>query len=381
GVPQKRKMAGTGVLPFVRGIDFTRNEFGQDHFPYHVSEMIGLRWLRLNQAGLDSVPYELSKLQKLEHLSLVKNNLRQIHEDITKLPNLRFLNCRHNKLKNSGVPSDIFKLQDLSVMDLSHNQLREIPSDIENTRNLLVLNLSHNEIEAISNQLFINLTDLMYIDVSHNKLETMPPQMRRLTNLQTLIISDNPMVHAQLRFVAALSSLTTLHMRNTKRTLDNFPPGLESLPHLEDNWEELEYLNISRNSLTELPGSLQRLENLRKLYMNGNQIDFNGIPASIGKLHNLEVFSAANNNLETIPEGVCRYQDLFILYFKHLQLLLQLLTLDVRGNPDLVMPPKPPELMPGSGANFYNIDFSLNHQLRLAGAMPPESPTETPSKC
>ena len=39
--------------------------FQQDHFPYHVSEMIGLRWLRLNQAGLDSVPYELSKLQKL----------------------------------------------------------------------------------------------------------------------------------------------------------------------------------------------------------------------------------------------------------------------------------------------------------------------------
>jgi Leucine-rich repeat (LRR) protein len=40
--------------------------------------------------------------------------------------------------------------------------------------------------------------------------------------------------------------------------------------------------------------------------MNSNQIDFNGIPASIGKLHNLEVFSVAHNNLETIPEGVCR---------------------------------------------------------------------------
>ena len=35
-------------------------------------------------------------------------------------------------------------------------------------------------------------------------------------------------------------------------------------------------------------------------------MDFNGIPAGIGKLHNLEVFSAANNNLEMIPEGVCR---------------------------------------------------------------------------
>ena len=55
-------------------------------------------------------------------------------------------------------------------------------------------------------------------------------------------------------------------------------------------------------------------------------------------------------------------------------------TLDVRDNPELVMPPKPPELQQGSGAAFYNIDFSLNHQLRLAGAVPPESPTETPSE-
>ncbi len=53
-------------------------------------------------------------------------------------------------------------------------------------------------------------------------------------------------------------------------------------------------------------GSLCRLERLRKLYLNGNQVDFNGIPAGIGKLHELEVFSAANNNLEMIPEGVVR---------------------------------------------------------------------------
>ena len=52
--------------------------------------------------------------------------------------------------------------------------------------------------------------------------------------------------------------------------------------------------------------SLCRLENLRKLYVNSNQLDFNGIPAGIGKLYNLEVFSASNNNLEMIPEGVCR---------------------------------------------------------------------------
>lgn len=45
---------------------------------------------------------------------------------------------------------------------------------------------------------------------------------------------------------------------------------------------------------------------LRKIYVNNNQLYFEGIPAGIGKLHNLEVFSAAYNNLAMIPEGLCR---------------------------------------------------------------------------
>lgn len=40
--------------------------------------------------------------------------------------------------------------------------------------------------------------------------------------------------------------------------------------------------------------------------------------------------------------------------------------LDVRENPNLVMPPKPAD----RAAEWYNIDFSLQNQLRLAGASP-----------
>ena len=59
--------------------------------------------------------------------------------------------------------------------------------------------------------------------------------------------------------------------------------------------------------------ALCKLDNLRKLYVNSNELDFSGIPAGIGKLSELEVFSAANNNLETIPEGICRFV-LVLLY-------------------------------------------------------------------
>ena len=56
-----------------------------------------------------------------------------------------------------------------------------------------------------------------------------------------------------------------------------------------------------------LQASFHKLGSLRKLYLNSNQLDFEGIPSNIGKLYNLELFSAANNNIEMVPEGLCRF--------------------------------------------------------------------------
>jgi len=60
------------------------------------------------------------------------------------------------------------------------------------------------------------------------------------------------------------------------------------------------------------------------------------------------------NRLITLPDAIHLLTDLDVL--------------DLRDNPELVMPPKPTEVQRGSGIEFYNIDFSLQHQLRLAGA-------------
>jgi Leucine-rich repeat (LRR) protein len=72
-------------------------------------------------------------------------------------------------------------------------------------------------------------------------------------------------------------------------------------------WQHLKTLNLCRNKLTSLPASLCKITTLCRLYVNDNKLDFEGIPSGIGKLNNLEVFSAANNQLEMIPEGLCRY--------------------------------------------------------------------------
>ena len=246
--------------------------------------------------------------------------------------------------------------------------------------------------------------------------------MRRLINLQTLILNNNPLGQSQLRHLSSMTSLQTLHMKNTQRTLQNIPTTLESLvnltdvdisrnnlkkvpdalytifnlkrlnlsdnsindisPAIGDVWPQLETLNLSRNNLTLLPSSLCKLTKLRRLYVNDNKLDFDGIPSGIGKLYNLEIFQAANNNLEMIPEGVVRCGRLKKLILSNnrlitlpdaIHLLNDLEVLELSNNPDLIMPPKPVEYYQAKkGMEFYNIDFSLNNQLRLAGAPNPE---------
>ncbi|XP_046966291.1 protein flightless-1 [Vanessa cardui] len=413
-------MANTGLLPFVRGVDFTCNDFSGDKFPDAIRYMTGLQWLRLDKTNLEEIPEELGKLMKLENLSLKKNNLEKLFGELTELKCLRSLNVRHNKVKSSGIPAELFRLEELTTLDLSHNRLKEVPEGLEKAKSLLVLNLSNNKIESIPPTLFVQLTDLLFLDLSNNSLETLPPQTRRLANLQTLILNDNPLGLFQLRQLPSLQSLETLHMRNTQRTLANLPTSLDTLCNLSDVdlsknaltkvpdalyslqnlkrlnlsdneiteistamdiWQKLESFNLSRNKLTVLPASLCKLQNLRRLHVDDNKLDFEGIPSGIGKLGNLEVFSAANNVLEMIPEGLCRCGSLkklnlscnkLITLPDAIHLLSDLESLQLHGNPDLVMPPKPVERPRGAGLQYYNIDFSLQTQLQLAGAATPE---------
>jgi len=409
--------SSTGVLPFLRGANFSHNNFQGENFPHTINQMKGLKWLELTQTNLDWIPEEFAAFENLEKLNVSSNNLTSLHGEIVCLKNLKFLMCRHNQVVSDNIPVELFDLRALTVLDLSHNRLSVIPKSLENCKSLSVLNLSHNNLKQINEQLFVNLTELVYLDISDNELRTVPPQIGRLSNLKTLILSNNPLEEAKLRQLDRLkSTLTTLHLANTQRTMRNtqlnilgelsnlvelnissneltrIPDDLSNLKSLKrlnlgENlldrvpeqlgnwWPSLESLNLSGNKLSELPSSLCKLCNLKRLYLNDNKLTFDGLPAALGKLHQLEVFMAARNELELIPESIFRCGKLkklslasnkLITLPDTIHLLYDLEVLDLSNNPDLIMPPKP-TLDSARNSEFYNIDFSLNTQLRLAG--------------
>ncbi|KAI1729403.1 gelsolin repeat domain-containing protein [Ditylenchus destructor] len=415
----------TGVLPFIRGIDFSRNDFSGDRFPNEVVEMTQATWLKLNRAQLERVPDVLSNLKNLEHLQMSRNKLQNVHGELSDLPLLRSVIVRQNEIKTSGIPTDIFRMKDLTIIDFSHNSLRDVPSNLEYAKCAIVLNLSHNKIENLPTQIFSNLIDLIFLDISDNKIEAIPPQLRRLTNLQVLKMSNNPLTHYQFKQLPGSKFLRVLHLRNTHRTQSNIPPTFEEVPNLkeldlamndlpsvpeslhvlknlrkldlshnkltkmeipEGAFENLESLNISGNELTALPEGIVRCLKMQRLYASYNKLTFEGLPGGIGKLVQLQVLFLSHNNLELIPQGVGRCVKLQRLRLDHnrlitlpdgIHLLPDLKELDLHNNDDIVMPPKPSDKQKAMA--FYNIDFSLSNQLRLAGQSPASSISSLPS--
>jgi Leucine-rich repeat (LRR) protein len=110
-------MSQTGVLPFVRGIDFTRYGFEEESkHPKLLSEMQRLRWIRMNHTGIKALPEEITSLKKLEQLHVANNKLTRLDRSLVDLSCLRVINARHNRIKSNNVPNDLYKLEDLAVL-------------------------------------------------------------------------------------------------------------------------------------------------------------------------------------------------------------------------------------------------------------------------
>lgn len=413
------------VLPFLKGADFSYNNFEGDNFPRKMTLLECVEWLKLRNTKLSWIPEELKELRSIKKLNLSRNNLSSLHGELMYLNKLKFLLCHHNRIFETDIPVELFNLQSLTVLDLSHNNLKVIPENLENCKSLVVLNLSHNQMRSLSKKIFVQLTELSYLNLSDNELKTIPPQLGRLTKLKTLILNNNPLKEYMMMQIERLKSLQHLHLSNTQRNLDNMKTDMmeldnlleldlshNQLPKVPDDlihlnnlrklnlsensietlpedfgnwWPNLTNLNLSGNSLKRIPSSLCKMCNLRRFYVNDNQLTFDGLPAALGLLQQLEVFMAAQNHLESIPESISRCGNLkkLILTSNRLKLsdpiplLFDLETLELSNNPDLEMPSRHSN---DSARNpeFYNIDFSLDTQRRLAGD--PESVKSPPQQ-
>jgi hypothetical protein len=87
---------------------------------------------------------------------------------------------------------------------------------------------------------------------------------------------------------------------------------LKELGKLED-LKRLEILGLSKNALTEIPFSFDKLRNLKDLDIDQNKLS--DLPESFEELNSLERLSIGDNNFTEFPKGILKCKKIKMLNF------------------------------------------------------------------
>ncbi len=90
----------------------------------------------------------------------------------------------------------------------------------------------------------------------------------------------------------------------SKNSIDELPPEIESL-------QQLQVLIMSKNKLTTTPAGIGQLKNLKQLNLNQNSIVM--FPPQIGDLENLEYLDLWSNELIDLPDSMEQLKKLKVL--------------------------------------------------------------------
>ncbi|CAH2310865.1 Podocan [Pelobates cultripes] len=190
-------------------------------------------------------------------------------------PNLRSVYLHNNKLTDAGLPDDMFNSsRNVEVLIMSSNFLKYVPRNLPPALNKL--HLKNNKLEKIPLGAFSTLSDLRELYLQNNLLtnEGMNNEtFGKLNRLEYLDLSSNNLTH--------------------------IPGGLPRnivILHLEKN----NIRSISKDVLTQI-------RNLEYLLLHNNKLRAKGIHADaflgLKKLHTVHMY---NNLLEKVPAGLPR---------------------------------------------------------------------------
>ena len=315
-----------------------------DRFPDFINKCANLRKLLLGNNFLKMLPYALGFLTNLVELQLFNNPLvdppydtvmeglektlyfcrqkywarvngptpvMQIHasgigdECLELQPEFRDRLAKMIKLAQANLslelqllnlkemPQDVFKLEGLKSADLSRNDFGVKILEIrENFGSLNAFFLKSCRIRVLSPD-FMHLKNVVELNLEDNNLEYLPPQLCRIRRMQFLNLTKNKLYNLPDNF-GDMTELREVLLDNNR--LETFPPSIRNLRHLE-------VLRANRNWLYQLPDDIHELKALSDLSLDGNFITY--LPETIGQL-NLKTLKLAHNRLEFLSEDILR---------------------------------------------------------------------------
>ncbi|XP_063700105.1 leucine-rich repeat and fibronectin type-III domain-containing protein 5 [Culicoides brevitarsis] len=193
--------------------------------------------------------------------------------------NLRLYNVQLSSCKIKVIDENAFKGQEhiLKNLNLQDNLLEEVP--IKSLRQLQMLNL---------------------LDLSKNRISRVPNDaFQGMNKLTTLKLSDNNLTLTPHAFRGLEGNLKNLNLKGTR---------LKRVPEAVRGLKNLAFLDLSQNSIKELPGptgvrTFEGMDKLTALNLERNLIQSLGENAFSGVRKTLSSLSLLNNLLSDFPVG------------------------------------------------------------------------------
>lgn len=208
--------------------------------------------------------------------------------------------------------NDSFGFVKINNMQLSGCQIKTIePEAFKGQENSLKsLNLKDNELTEIPSATLKTLKNLTILDLSMNKITKVNDNTFAGLKLITLKLSDNEVTLSPGAFRGLERTLKNLNLKGTRQK--KVPEALRGL-------KTLAFLDLSQNSIRELPGSagmkaFEGLDSLTGLNLERNLIQNIGPDAFYGIKNTLSSLSLLNNLIPDFPMlAINSVQDLRVL--------------------------------------------------------------------
>ncbi|XP_068613253.1 PH domain leucine-rich repeat-containing protein phosphatase 2 [Brachionichthys hirsutus] len=357
---------------------------------------------KLAMAGNRMESLELCTLAKMSHLKNIDlrlNGLRRLQSgsfeavsqvtqldvrdncldslDLSSVCNLETLHCQRNQLgtltlggftlrvlhagSNRLTTVNIYPVPNqLTHMDLSQNLLEYLPDWVCDSRKIEMLDISHNLLSELPSRL-LNSLSLRKLLVGNNRLQRVPVLLDHVP-LEALDLQHNKL--DELSESLFYKALNLKYLNLSANTLENIPPSSQS----EESLSTLQELYLTRNNLNENCGAvLVGHQNLRVLHIAYNNLL--SFPASkLSKLEQLEELNLSGNKLKTIPSTVssCKRLHTLVAHSNHIAVFPEILNLPEIKLVDLSCNELTEIQLPDSlPATLQELDLTGNSSLML----------------
>ncbi|XP_031255283.1 disease resistance protein RPP2B-like [Pistacia vera] len=233
--------------------ELSLNETAIEELPLSVELLSGLVYLKLERCkNLSSLPSTINGLKSLSTLSLSYcSRLVSLPSTIDGLKSLQFLVLSHC-FELVSLPNTINGLESLYILNLSDcSKLESLPDTLGQIETLRILRLHKTAIRQVSSLFSMkNLSELEFWGCKGSPSKSF---FKKSSNPMTLILPSSP---------SNLCYLTKLDLSDC-----NLGEGAIT-SDLLGSFISLMVLDLSQNNFVSLPGSINRLSNLRVLGLN-----------------------------------------------------------------------------------------------------------------